>query len=136
MYLVKKEVIFMNKRIVLCGSMKVKDKILEVKDCLEKKGYEVLLPKECLEGLPKNIASRKHFEKIIDSNNEKVLIVNETKDGIENYIGPNTLAEISCAFYFNKKIYLLNDYYIPYLDELVGWGTINLKGNLDKIDEK
>ena len=36
-YLVKKEVMFMNKRIVLCGSMKVKDKILEVKDRLEKK---------------------------------------------------------------------------------------------------
>ena len=68
--------------------------------------------------------------------NEKVLIVNETKDNIENYIGPNTFAEISCAFYFNKKIYLLNDYYVPYIDELVGWGTINLKGNLDKIDEK
>ena len=34
--------------IVLCGSMKIKDKIFEVKDELEKKGFNVLLPEECI----------------------------------------------------------------------------------------
>ncbi len=124
----------MNKNIVLCGSMQVLDQILEVKDRLEKKGFDVLLPKECMEHLPKEIASKKHFERIIDSNNTKVLIINSTKKGIENYIGPNTFAEIAFAFYFNKKVYLLNDYYEPYIDELIGWNTIPLKGNLDNID--
>lgn len=121
------------KNIVLCGSMKVKDKILEVKDELERRDFNVLLPKECMEGLPKIIASRKHFERIIDKDNDYILIVNATKKGIENYIGPNSFAEIAFAFYFNKKIYLLNDIYEPYEDELVGWGAIPLKGDLDNI---
>ena len=38
------------KNIVLCGSMKVVDKIYEVRKILENKGYNVLLPRECIEG--------------------------------------------------------------------------------------
>ena len=41
----------MMNNIVLCGSMKVKDKILEVKHSLENMGYNVLLPTECMDGL-------------------------------------------------------------------------------------
>lgn len=124
------------KNIVLCGSMKVKEDILEVKQKLEKKGYNVLLPEECLKNLPKEIASRTHFSRIKDKNNEIVLIVNTTKNGIKNYIGPNSFAEIAFAFYFNKNIFLLNDYYEPYLDELIGWKVIPLNGNLDNIKKK
>lgn len=121
------------KNIVLCGSMKVKDKILEVKEELENKGYNVLIPKECMEGLPKVLASRKHLERVIDPNNSYILVVNSINRGIENYIGPNSLAEIAFGFYYNKNVYLLNDYYEPYLDELVGWNVVPLKGNLDNI---
>lgn len=124
----------MNKNIVLCGSMQVLDQILEVEKRLEKKGFHVLLLKECIEHLPKEVASKKHFERIIDANNTIVLIINSTKNGVDNYIGPNTFAEIAFAFYFNKKVYLLNDYYEPYRDELTGWNVIPLKGNLDNID--
>ncbi len=121
------------KNIVLCGSMKVKDKILEVKEELENKGYNVLIPKECMEGLPKVLASRKHLERVIDPKNSYILVVNSINRGIENYIGPNSLAEIAFGFYYNKNVYLLNDYYEPYLDELVGWNVVPLKGNLDNI---
>ena len=31
---------------------------------------------------------------------------------------------------FNKKVYLLNDIYEPYKDELIAWGVIPLNGNL------
>lgn len=34
------------KRIVLCGSMKLKEKIFEVEEYLKNKGYEVVVPKE------------------------------------------------------------------------------------------
>lgn len=121
------------KNIVLCGSMKVKEEIIKTKELLEQRGYNVLLPKECMEGLPKVIASRKHFERIINPDNEIILIVNAQKNGIANYIGPNSFAEIAFAFYHNKKTYLLNDYYEPYLDELTGWGIIPLSGNLDNL---
>ena len=116
--------------IVVCGSMKVKDKIMEVYDILKGYGYNVLLPLECLKDVPKNIASRAHFDRISDSNNNIILIVNDTKNGIQNYIGPNSFAEIAFGFYFNKKVYLLNDIYEPYKDELIAWGVIPLNGNL------
>ena len=32
-----------------------------------------------------------------------------------------------------KRVYLLNDIYKPYEDELVGWKVIPLKGNLKLI---
>lgn len=122
------------KNIVLCGSMKLKNKIIEVSDILKKKGYNVLLPVECMQGKDKNIASHSHFERIINPENEIVLIVNTAKNGIENYIGPNSFAEIAFGFYYHKKVYLLNDIYEPYKDELIGWNIIPLKGNIDKID--
>ncbi len=124
---------FIMKNIVLCGSMKVKDKILEVADTLEQEGYNVLLPIECMQGLDKFVASRAHLDRICDPNNDLILVINETKNGILNYIGPNTFAEIAFGFYFKKKVYLLNDIYIPYEDELVGWKVIPLKGDLKKI---
>ena len=116
--------------VVLCGSMKVKDKILEVEKNLKKLGFNVLLPVECMEGKPKVIASRAHFNRIVDSENEIILIVNATKNGIDNYIGPNSFAEIAFAFYHNKRVYVLYDFYEPYLDELEGWGVRELHGDL------
>ena len=119
--------------IVLCGSMKVKDKIIEISNELEKMGYNVLLPVECMQGLEKVIASRAHFDRISNPDNQAILIVNATKNGIENYIGPNSFAEIAFGFYFNKKVFLLNDIYEPYKDEIIGWNIKCLNGDLSKI---
>lgn len=121
--------------IVLCGSMKVKDKILEVANQLEEKGYNVLLPVECMKDLDKIVASRAHLDRICNPDTDIVLIVNATKNNIENYIGPNSFAEIAFGFYFGKKIYLLNDIYQPYEDELVGWKITPLNGNLELIEK-
>lgn len=121
------------KTIILCGSMKVKNKILKVKEILENNNFDVLLPEECLRGVNKREASRSHFSRII-SNDAYVLIINEEKNGIRNYIGPNTLCEIAFSFYYNRKIFLLNDIYEPYKDELEGWGVISLKGDLTKLN--
>ena len=119
--------------IVLCGSMKVKDKIVEYSKKLEEIGYNVLLPIECMQGLDKVIASRAHFDRISNPDNQAILIVNVTKNGIENYIGPNSFAEIAFGFYFNKKVFLLNDIYEPYKDEIIGWNIKCLNGDLSKI---
>lgn len=120
-------------RIVLCGSMKLKERIFEVERYLKNKGYEVVTPKEFRVEMTKENASKLHFDEIANEKTDIVLAVNETKNGIENYIGSNTFAEIAMAFYFNKKIYLLNDIYEPYKDELEGWSVIPLKGNLDNF---
>ena len=118
--------------IILCGSMKVKNKILEVKEFLESNNFNVFLPEECLRGVNKMEASRAHFSRII-SNDAYILIVNEEKNGIKNYIGPNTLCEIAFGFYYKRKVFLLNDIYDPYEDELKGWGIITLKGDLSNL---
>ena len=118
---------------VLCGSMKVKNEILKIKDELEKMNYNVLLPIECMKGLPKEIASRAHFDRIQDPKSDIILVVNATKNGIENYIGPNSFAEIAFAFYFRKEICILNDFYEPYLDELEGWKVKALHGDLKNL---
>ena len=121
------------KRIVLCGSMKLKEKIFEVEEYLKNKGYEVVTPKEFRVKMTKGDAAKLHFDEITNEKTDMVLAVNVTKNEIKNYIGPNTFAEIAMAFYFNKKIYLLNDIYEPYRDELEGWKAIALKGNLEDI---
>ena len=121
------------KRIVLCGSMKLKEKIFETEKILKNKGYEVVTPKEFKVEMTKGDATKLHFDEITNEKTNIVLAGNLTKNGIENYIGPNTFAEIAMAFYFNKKIYLLNDIYEPYRDELEGWNVIPLNGNLDNL---
>lgn len=67
--------------------------------------------------------------------NDTILIVNANKNGIENYIEPNSFAEIAFAFYHRKNIYVLNSFYEPYLDELEGWSVQELKGNLDNLEK-
>lgn len=119
--------------IVLCGSMKVKGRIKQIAQELEENGYNVLLPIECMIGIDKSIASRKHFERIINEENSVILIVNEEKEGIKNYIGANTLVEIGVSYFFNKRIYLLNDIYEPFKDELEAWGVICLKGDITNV---
>lgn len=125
----------MKRNIVLCSSMKVKDDLFRVANALKENGHNVLLPKECIEGLPKKIASRAHFDRITNVDNDTILVVNATKNGIKNYIGPNSFAEIAMAFYNNKDVFLLNDIYEPYKDEILGWGVKCLHGNLNLLKE-
>lgn len=113
--------------------MKVKSQILDVAQRLKEFGYNPLLPVECMNGEPKITASRAHLDRIIDKNNQLILVVNTKKGDIDNYIGPNSFAEIAFGFYYKKKVFVLNDIYEPYRDELDGWGVIALHGDLEKI---
>ena len=120
-------------QIVLCSSKKFAKKTFEIAKTLKELGFNPIIPQEFLEEMEKNAASRLHFSKIIDDRTDCLLIINENKNGIDNYIGANVFAEIAFGFYHNKPIYLLNDIYPPYEEELIGWNTIPLKGDLTKI---
>ena len=113
-------------KICLCSSRKFFDKLWCVKKDLEKIGYGVLVPSM------KNIQDefiteqrgeyefakihydliRKHFKKIDES--DAVLVCNYDKNGIEGYIGGNTLLEMGKAFDKEIPIFLLNK--IPQID--------------------
>lgn len=119
--------------IVICGSMKFKDKIIEVGKALEEMGYKVELPVECMKGEPKEIVSRANFNRIQNEDTDAILVINQDKNELKNYIGPNSFVEIAFAFYFHKKIFLLQDIYEPYQDELTGWKAISLNKEIESI---
>ena len=123
------------KRIVLCGSRTFKDYIINIGRNLEKEGFEVVIPKEFFTPMPKREHSMLHFSEIQNEKTDYVLIINEEKNGKKNYIGANSFAEIAMGFYFGKKVFLKNDIYEPYADELVGWGVIPLKGHPEKLEK-
>ena len=120
-------------QIVLCSSKKFATKTFEIAKTLKELGFNPIIPQGFLEEMEKNSASRLHFSKIIDDRTDCLLIINENKNGVDNYIEANVFAEIAFGFYYNKPIYLLNDIYPPYEEELIGWNTIPLKGDLTKI---
>ena len=74
-----------------------------------------------------------HFSEIEKSDVDALLIVNETKNNQENYIGANGFAELAFGFYKGKTTFLLNDIYEPYAEELIAWEVIPLKGNLEEL---
>ena len=129
------------KRLMICGSMKFYEKMKLCQEFLIRQGIEVIIPKD--EGdLPDNINERTflqfkrkvsnlYLKKIRDSSTEAILVFNEEKNGIKNYIGANTFVEIAMAFAWNRQIYLLNDVFEPFRDELLSWGCKSLNGNLD-----
>jgi hypothetical protein len=140
-------------KITICGSMSAARKMYEVYRILTDKGYQVFLPEFVIEYIDGNLGwelgtlppeegadkkkshdlIRKHYYKIQESN--AILVVNEEKNGIKNYIGANTLIEMAFAYVLNKKIYLLNG--IPdfeyLLEEVKAMEPIILNGNLNKI---
>lgn len=74
-----------------------------------------------------------HYKHILES--DAVLIVNEAKNGIENYIGGNVLIEMGQAYVHDKKIFFLHGMpeKLPYLDEILAMDPICLNGDLEAI---
>lgn len=132
-------------KISICGSMHHKTEMFRAKEALEKAGHEVETPdmreKTDYKVLPTEIRAdlkdtliRRQLENITES--DAILVVNYDKNGIENYIGGNTLMEMGFAYAQNIEIFLLNN--IPdigYMDEIIGMKPIMLNGNLSEIDQ-
>ena len=145
-------------KITLCGSIALYDKMLTVKEQLVKLGHSVDLPphevptadgtmipvKEYYSIRHRATASdvwvwerkaqaiREHFKKV--SASDAILVINNSKNGVDGYIGANTLLEMGLAFYLNKKIFLVNP--IPkmqYTEEILALKPIVLKGDLTLI---
>ena len=131
------------RNIVLCGSMTFIENMKGLSSTLSKLGLFPIIPEEDKwnEIRDKNIneykrkVSRDHFDKVSDKDTFAILVVNENKNNIDNYIGANTFAEIALAFYSEKEIFILNGLYQPYEDELVAWGVQVLNGNIQELEK-
>jgi hypothetical protein len=133
-------------KITICGSTTFVRDMTKTKKHLEEKGHEVFVPRPLVteEWYQENhgrdnllkmkpIWTQKHFKRIENSN--AVLILNNEKNGIAGYLGPNTLMELSVAFYLRKIIFFMNSFEEnhPYYEELIALKSIILDGDLSKV---
>lgn len=145
-------------KITICGSAAFIDKMEPVAEQLIKLGHEVKgMPKKFTDADGKEWRTldydkfkksqpfdsaeflnnhheriREHFDKVAWA--DAILVTNYNKNGVANYIGPNTLMEIGLAFYLHKKIYLLNPVPdVAWKEELLGMRPVVLGGELSKL---
>ena len=81
-----------------------------------------------------NLDAIREFWKLMQGA-DAILVANFDKNGINNYIGGNTLMEIGFAYVLNQKIFLLNPIpNIPYYKtEIEAMKPVILNRNLEKI---
>ncbi|MEI7689801.1 MAG: hypothetical protein WCI79_02440 [Candidatus Saccharibacteria bacterium] len=134
-------------KIFIICSKKFYNQIPSIKDNLEAKGHIITLPncyddpytedkyRQMGRAEHANFKSEmiRHSEDVINSN-DAVLVLNFTKNGVDNYISGATFLEMYEAFKLGKKIFMYNDIPDGILhDEIVGFSPIMLKGDLGKI---
>lgn len=135
-------------KIAICASMFSIPKMMEVKEIL-KNHHQLILPRNTesyADGslpLEKEGESAKHkiegnlIRRYFDNikSVDAVLVINEEKRGIKNYIGGNTFLEMSFAHVLDKKIFLLNPIPdISYAEEIVAMQPIVINGDLSKLN--
>ncbi len=131
-------------QIVICGSMQFAKEILEAKKGLESNGHQVVIPAgvdayvsgtKLVEDKWNGVAGdlmKEYWQKIMRA--DAVLVVNHTKNGIEHYVGGNSLIEMAMAYASGKRIYLLHP--IPrlnYSEEIAAMEPIVLNGDLNTL---
>lgn len=135
-------------KIGVVGSMQFTEKMIAIKDELEKMGHKSFLTNLASPFVGKTDEEKEKIK--IDQKNNKdairefwnqmqgadaILVANYDKHGIKNYIGGNTLMEIGFAHVLNQKIFLLNPIpEIPYYKtEIEAVKPVILNGDLSKI---
>ncbi|MFA6994851.1 MAG: hypothetical protein WC249_00365 [Patescibacteria group bacterium] len=149
-------------KITICGSIAFYQKMEALKVSLEAKGHEVYIPllsneapaemgggkkinfgkyvedNGGMDNFPldhelwnlKGKAIRDHYDKI--ERCDAIVVSNYEKNGIQGYVGGNTLIEIGVAFYLKKPIYILNPISsaLSYRQEIYGMKPIFLNGDV------
>lgn len=142
------------KTITLCSSANFYKHVVEIQEALQGQGYEVLIPANAQQMKDSGDYDVSHYKTwYADANDydkkakfirdhfaeidkaDAILVVNDEKHSIANYIGGNVLMEMAIAFHGNKPIYLFNDFpdESSYIEEIRGMGSITLEGDLSKL---
>lgn len=136
------------KSVVICCSISAADKVLSIKKELEVLGFIVKIPfgvQQYVDNDYKHLSKEErfgdkkqrnliaeHYKKITES--DYVLIINDEKDGKENYIGGNTFLEMGFAHVLEKKMFVLNPLpVVSYSDELEAMNLHVINGDLSLI---
>lgn len=130
-------------KITICGSMTHQSLMSHWSKKLNDSGYEVAIPnvqdeRSYTDDVTKNARLKrglmdKHFRKIDDS--DAILVVNDSKNDVKNYIGGNTLIEIAYAYSQGLEIFLLNAVpEVSYNDEINGMHPIVIDNDIKNID--
>ncbi len=129
--------------VIVCGSMTFYEKMVEVKRFLQSENISCIIPEdessfcELINDndatLFKRRASNSYLRRIRKKSTVAILVYNETKRNVKNYIGPNTLVEIAMAFMWNRGIFLFDGIYEPLCDELEAWKCISLNRDFSKL---
>ena len=135
-------------RIGIVGSMQFSEKMIEVKNQLEKLGHSVFVSMETESMVDKTDEEKekiklhqkfsknamKEFWKQME-NSDAMVVLNYDKHGVKNYVGGNSLMDLAVAHYLNQKIFLLNP--IPeiefYKSEIIAMNPIVINGDLTLI---
>lgn len=111
----------------IIGSMQFTDQMLEVREQLREQGHDAyitdlhktMIGKDADEIEEIKLHQKYHMDAIREFWNamqggDAVLVLNYDKNGVENYVGGNTLMEIGFAHVLDQDVYLLND--VPDMD--------------------
>ena len=140
----------MNKTIFLCASMSFYKELVDIEKQLVTKGFTVLIPVSAQIMKDKNDFEVTHFKGVQTheqksqyilrnfkniSNSDCILVVNNEKNNVKGYIGANVLMEIGLAFYFRKKVYILNQIEdsASHREELLAFEVEFINKDLSKI---
>lgn len=131
-------------KIAICGSMAFGKEILDLRSKLESRGHEIVVPDNIDKYASGEIGSedkwdkvesdviKSYYEKIMEQ--DAILVFNEDKNEIENYVGGNSLIEMAFAHVLGKKIFLWKP--VPemsYSDEIEAMSPVVLNEILEKI---
>lgn len=116
--------------------------IKQLRDELEGMGLKAIIPLP--DDLPltattaqvdarKREASMEHFRVIQNEETTAVLVVNPDKEGVHDYIGPNSFAEIAVAVAARRQVFLFQGIPAQYRDELKAWGAEVLNGDVSGL---
>jgi nucleoside 2-deoxyribosyltransferase len=133
--------------ITICSSAAFYRHVNELQDKLEALGYRVIVPSVATkmresgnytvsdyktwyendqDWHKKAQLMRAHFDAVTKA--DAILVVNDTKHGVDGYIGPNVLMEMGLAFVQQKPIFVLNSiaHDMPIYEEVMGMGSVIL----------
>lgn len=145
-------------KITICGSILHYPQMVKLKNLLEKENHSVNIPPTEIKNeqgtlisvedyylLRQNATENdkwvwdrkkeliKDYFRLIDES-DIILVANYEKNGVEGYIGGNTLMEMAVAFNIDKPIYLYNNIpEISYKEEILEMQPIILNGDLNLI---